>query len=119
MEGEQIAVDHAIEKDVLKWKTHLHLDAVGEVLQHFNRLVKLGEAVDEGDVFAGLLPALQPVRVHELEVAEGLLGLGEALGDILLEQVDLREVCLDSREKLKDDPLGLLTLEQRSEQGAS
>ena len=63
---------------MLEWETNLHLDAVSQVLENLERLIQLGNAVDESNIFSRLLAALNPVLMHSLEVIVCRLGLGIA-----------------------------------------
>ena len=52
-------------------ETDLHFDAVSQVLEDLERLVQLGDTVNESYIFSRLLATLNPVLMHSLEVIVG------------------------------------------------
>ena len=68
---------------MLEGEVDLHLDAVAEVLEHFEGGVQLRQAIYECDVFVCLVLiaacAHDAIVVHELEVLVARLCLGIAL----------------------------------------
>ena len=85
LKSQKIGIDHAVEENVLKWEVDFHLDAMSQVVENLEWLDKLGDAVDESDVFTRLLATLKAIWWHKLEVVEAFLGFSIALSDILLQ----------------------------------
>lgn len=74
----KIWVDHAVEQHVLEWEVYLHLYAMSQMLQDFQRLDELRHRIDERDIIVVLRATLNAVRVDELEVIIALLSLSKA-----------------------------------------
>ena len=63
---------------MLEWEVYLHLYAMSQMLQDFQRLDELRHRIDERDIIVVLRATLNAVRVDELEVIIALLSLSKA-----------------------------------------